>query len=346
MSEPKKKSRSEERHLKDLNIGEYHFSQGGKSCLNRHISKYSAGDPCSHRWQARVMGLTLKKKEPGREGQNLYKWPSDVPKQPPAGTSWDLDGSNFTDSASVPYSFEAHHVVPTNELMNAISSVGKESPMKDEIIRLVRKGLMEEEYNLNDKVNMLILPLEKDEAFALALPKHKKTADQASHYRYSNYVRKELDKIFSDMKEDVDKHEDEARKNEKASKSSEKEAQKSDAEATRQGKMATAHEKKGWDRATTHREREASSRSRAQAQKEAAKAQKEAAQAQRVEALKKVQTKSTPLGKGKQGIESLSECLCDAIIDIGLVMKAWGLDSSIEDFKMLEKIKKNMEEPS
>ena len=344
MAEPKKKSRSEQRHLDDLDIGKYHFSQGGKSCLNRHVSKYSVGDPCSHRWHARVMGLTLTKKESGSEGQNLYKWPSDVPKQPPAGTSWDLDGSNFTDSASVPYSFEAHHVVPTNELLNAINSVGKNSPMKSEIVTLVRKGLMEEEYNLNDKVNMLILPMERDEAFALALLKHKATVDQPSHYRYSNYVRKKLDKMFKPLKKDVDKHEEEARKNEKASKADTKEAKKSDVEATRQGKLATAHEKKGWEaRAATHREREASSRSRAQAHQEVARAHKEAAQAQRMEALKQVQAQSTPSGKGKQGIESISRIVRGEIIDAGLVMKELGLDGSLQDLKTL---KRDLEEPS
>ncbi|MFY2560375.1 AHH domain-containing protein [Corallococcus terminator] len=344
MAEPKKKSRSEQRHLDDLDIGKYHFSQGGKSCLNRHVGKYSVGDACSHRWHARAMGLTLMKKELGRKEQNLYQWPADARRQPPHGTSWDLDGANFTDSASVPYSFEAHHVVPTNELMNAINSVGKTSPMKLEIVTLVRKGLMEEEYNLNDKVNMLILPMERDESFALALPKHKVTVQQPNHYRYSNYVRQRLDKLFRHMKKDVDKHEEEAKESDKAAKSSAKEATRSDTEANRQQHLMKDHEKKGWEgRAAMHREREATSRNQTQAQWEATKTQKEAAQAQRQEALAKVQAsaRTPPSGMGKQGIENLSRSLRGKIIEAGLVMKARGLDSSLDDLEsLLKKIAK------
>ncbi|RKH40280.1 AHH domain-containing protein [Corallococcus sicarius] len=347
MAEPKKPSPSEKRHLDDLNIGKYHFSQGGKSCLNRHVSDYSLGNPCSHRWHARVVGLTLTKQEPGREGQNLFKWPADAPKQPPAGTSWDLDGANFTTSASIPYSFECHHVVPNHELSAAINAVGKESAMKAEIVALVRKGLMEEEYNLNEKINMLILPMSKGEAFALALPKHKKTPSQPSHFRYSSYVRKELDKMLKPLKKDVDKHEEEARKNEKDSKANTKEANRSEEEANRQQKMLQGNEEKGHlGRAAIHKEREAASRSQAQAQRDAATAQQKVAAAQRDEIRKKVgaSTSSPPEGMGKQGIEGLSKWLRDAIIEAGLLMKELGLDSSVDDLRRLKELRKLKEQ--
>jgi|GEM_PF-6931230 len=332
MSKPAKQSRSKQQHLDDLKLGKYHFSQGGKACLNRHESDYRVGNPCSHRWQARQMGLTLRKLESGHEGQNLYKWPSDIPKQPPAGGNWDLEGSNFTTSASLPYEFEAHHIVPTNELMSAINSIGKESPLKNEIKILVRKGLMEEGYNLNYMINMLILPMMHDEAFALALPKHKRTVDQFSHHLYSSYVRSKLKAVFADVKKDVDMHEAEAKENEKASKQNQKEAQKSDKEAARQQGMVWDAEKKGHaGRATTHRERADAQRTQAGSRWTEAQAQADEAREQRLEALNKV--KSSPAGEGKEGIELLSEFLREQIIACGLWLKLKGRDGSLEDLR-------------
>ncbi|WP_163786399.1 AHH domain-containing protein [Myxococcus vastator] len=323
---------AKERHLNDLNIGKYHFTQGGKSCLNAHVSPYQEGKPCSHRWHARVEGASLRKIEPGHEEENLYKWPSDMPKQPPAGTTWDLSGDNFTTSASVPYSFEAHHVVPNEELSIVINSIGKESAKKNEITLLVRKGLMQEEYNLNDRVNMIILPMMRDEAFALALPKHKRTVEQFNHHLYSCYVRKHLKKALAVVKEDVDAHEEEARENDKAAKESKKEAHRSDEQADRQQTLAKAHTEKGWSgRAGTHEQRAKSHRLQAMNKWAEAQYHSDEAREQRVMAMKKVQ--ANPTGQGKQGIENLSKVLKEGIIAAGLWMKQTGLDGSLENFR-------------
>jgi A nuclease family of the HNH/ENDO VII superfamily with conserved AHH len=71
---------------------------------------------------------------------------------------------------------EAHHMVPNSELRGPIEDVGKDTPLEADLIRLIRGGLLNEGYNLNDKLNMIILPMCLPASKALGLPTHRKTA--------------------------------------------------------------------------------------------------------------------------------------------------------------------------
>ncbi|MFP2933137.1 AHH domain-containing protein [Pyxidicoccus sp. 3LG] len=217
---------SDAQHTWDIkNLPGKHFSKGGKGCLNRH-QKFKDGDPCSHQWQAYQKALS---------DPDHYNWPAyeslsvEVRKKsffmetfwfvskltrPPLEGEWDLTYQfknrkkqtmkNFRTNASTPYWHEAHHIVPNSELRGAILNVGKGHKLEGPIILMVRGGLMGEGYNLNDKLNMILLPMDKKVSLALALPRHRKTRTTRSHKGYSKNVRKRLDDIFVPLKEKVE----------------------------------------------------------------------------------------------------------------------------------------------
>jgi hypothetical protein len=203
-----------------------HFSEGGKGCLNRH-QRYTESNPCSHQWQGYQRALD----DPG-----LYNWPAyeslsvKVRKdkrfvmetfwflarltRPPEEGEWDLGHEfrnkkrklmkNFRTNASTPYWHEAHHLVPNNALRGAILNVGKGHKLEGLIILMVRGGLMGEGYNLNDKGNMILLPMDKKVSLALGLPRHRHTRTTRSHKGYSKHVRSRLDDVFRPLQKDAE----------------------------------------------------------------------------------------------------------------------------------------------
>lgn len=218
---------SKDQHTWDIEkLPGKHFSEGGKGCLNRH-QKYTENSPCSHQWQGYQRALA----DPG-----LYNWPAYEPlsvkvrkdqrfvmesfwfvaklTRPPEEGEWDLDHEfrnkkrklmkNFRTNASTPYWHEAHHVVPNSELRRAILKVGKGHELEGPIILMVRGGLMGEGYNLNDKGNMILLPMDRKVSLALGLPRHRSTRTTRSHKGYSKHVRRLLEDIFTPIKDSVD----------------------------------------------------------------------------------------------------------------------------------------------
>lgn len=217
---------SDAQHTWDIkNLPGKHFSEGGKGCLNRH-QKFKENDPCSHQWQGYKKALS---------DPDLYNWPAykslsvEVRKKrffmetfwfvskltrPPLEGEWDLTHEfknrkkqkmkNFRSNASTPYWHEAHHIVPNSELRGAILNVGKGHKLEGRICLLVRGGLMGEGYNLNDTLNMILLPMDKKVSLALGLPRHRKTRTTRSHKGYSKHVRVLLDEVFLPLKDKVD----------------------------------------------------------------------------------------------------------------------------------------------
>jgi hypothetical protein len=189
----KKRKRSDQ-HVTDLESFKDKHPGG---CLNAHHSKYSEGNTCSYRWQAYVKASGSDKAR--------YTWPSDYGLQPPKPKAWDAgQPGNFQEKSTVPYWHESHHIVPHAELSNAIAAIGKEAPNGAEITAIVREGLLDEGYKLNDKENMIILPMLSIHARAVALPKHRMTPTTFHHAAYSKLVSIELEKIFRPMTKSVD----------------------------------------------------------------------------------------------------------------------------------------------
>jgi hypothetical protein len=205
-----------------------HHPDGG--CLSRHVGKSpkdGENNPCSHRWQAY---------EKMKDTRDLYNWrkyeslaqTAQNPSPPPIGTArttassgnrfpkyyrdfldppkanaWDVTGDNFKVRCYDPYWHEAHHVVPNSTLANAISAVDD-----GKYTYTIQFGLAKEKYNLNDKLNMVMLPMDKPVAAALKLPRHRQTAVMRSHQAYSKKVASELDKILSPLAAQLAEHEE------------------------------------------------------------------------------------------------------------------------------------------
>jgi len=158
-------------------------TEGGR-CLNSHTSAYSK-TACSYRYQAREQALSE---------SSLYNLAS--------RPSWHVKGSNFTKDAEKPYPHNAHHIIPDAVLRDtinaAIDEVAQSDPDKAPRLRiLIRGGLLEAEYNLNHKINMIILPLEAPHAALLKLPRHVVTSK--NHNQYSKRVESVIEEIFQDF---------------------------------------------------------------------------------------------------------------------------------------------------
>ncbi|MDZ7591859.1 MAG: AHH domain-containing protein [Rubrivivax sp.] len=186
----KKGSKGPHSYFKESN--KLHDSVGsfdGGACLNGHLSRWVERDSCSYRWQG------IKR---AKERAELYNIPSE--------RSWWLDESgfrwlsaesvakgrsgkilktiaegikkgmlkrkvevrNFT-NGFLPYSNQVHHVLPNSALRKGIEGA---TGSKANLIKDITDGLLEEPYNINFKINMLILPEGKRESVILGLPTH------------------------------------------------------------------------------------------------------------------------------------------------------------------------------
>lgn len=185
-----------ENHKFDKDLGKHHKepnSTENGACLNEHGEGRNTNS-CGHQWQA------VKKAE---EHLDLYNYPAyqslcgeghyvtpwqrsnrtwymanrKRPQLLSDGTgSWDLGKAVYTkadgqvvsnyDTSTLPFWHNAHHIIPNSTLNNELNSI------PDNLKSLVRGGLLDAKYNLNHKINMVILPMSKDVAAALGLPRH------------------------------------------------------------------------------------------------------------------------------------------------------------------------------
>lgn len=210
---------SEEQHAKDLVDLKDKHQKVGEACLNRHVGYYAESNTCSYRGQAhkkaasdsqlydwpryeplskRTSGIqTAARSEGGKTIPDWYKTELTPPKQ----GDWDVaKAGNFKDKCYTPYWHEAHHIVPNSTLRAAIAAVGTGMTDPSGMVLAVRGGLLDEGYNLNNKKNMIILPMDREVGLTIGLPKHRKTQDYRSHSAYSKYVGQRLDKILGKVR--------------------------------------------------------------------------------------------------------------------------------------------------
>ena len=222
---------SDSTHTYDAkDLGKKHKQVGGSTeggaCLSRHDAGRHPGPEgrlkehsCNHRWQGYKKAVDnssqYKWTKPKRDklgGSGRVKLPARcksgwVTRTIPSGTEWDVETDpNFLTKCNRPYWHESHHIVPNGEFKGAISEVADGQPMRPYYVKLIRNGLLGESYNLNHKVNMIILPMPAKIAHALSLPRHRISAGVISHKAYSNNVRARLDKIFKPVQDEVKAH--------------------------------------------------------------------------------------------------------------------------------------------
>lgn len=225
-------------HLIDLDekIGHEHNkgSLAGK-CLNRDHSVAPSSDSrssCSHRWQAYEQMASeadyyaWPKYKPlaDRASETINVWAPGIawyarrslPK--PVANEWDYGNSckrrvwfivknvkNFYERSSAPYNHQAHHVIPNGEFSDTITEKFKN--VSPRAVISVRKGLLKAGYNLNYKINVIMLPMDKLVADTIGLPRHQSSWTARSHRAWSELVKSRLEQIFNPVKEQIKAHE-------------------------------------------------------------------------------------------------------------------------------------------
>jgi hypothetical protein len=224
-------------------------SEGG-ACLNRHEKKYIEDNSCSHRWQAYLQALNNK---------FMYNWPvymclaktndnkstfttslwgkKERTIRRPKQNEWNLTESswrrkkdssspkkipNFRGNSYVPYQHNAHHIIPNSVLNNCIAESAEYSII---LYTLIRSSLLQAKYNLNEKINMILLPMEKEICAAMGLPRHIAGIEgniekgkpvtredffkNERHDVYSTKIKSQIKDIFQSYAREVDnkKHE-------------------------------------------------------------------------------------------------------------------------------------------
>jgi len=216
---------SEKNHMKDLVAMLPHKCTGsveGGKCLNRHevgFKQYS----CFHKWQAFVRATEDSKyynwpryenaakdqmpenghtvfgnraiKSMARHGTATYagKGIYFVRMDKPGPGDWDVDWSrrNFKYDCNTPYYHEAHHIIPDSILQTVIEEAIGDEGGSPELVLVARNLLLEQSYNINHKLNMVLLPMNSHAARVLNLPIHRQPG-HPDHKMYRDYVKSRL----------------------------------------------------------------------------------------------------------------------------------------------------------
>ncbi len=123
---------------------------------------------------------------------------------------------NFRERADVPYAHNAHHVIPNSVFNGAVLDAAK-TDMR--LFWLLRAGLLGAKYNLNDKENMVILPMRKAVASAIGLPRHisgidtepGQSPERVNHSAYNDKTRVKVKKVLADYAAQLDEQKHDAK---------------------------------------------------------------------------------------------------------------------------------------
>ncbi|MCY1078903.1 AHH domain-containing protein [Archangium lansingense] len=126
-------------------------------------------------------------------------WHIDGPKRPggapllkAAGRKLISNGKNFT-ADTWPYWNNAHHLVPKGMFGTTIA--------ESKYAEVIRRALLEAEYNIHHQENMLLMPQDEEVALLLHLPRHLRlTGDgKLDHPKYNNLVKERLTSTIQDF---------------------------------------------------------------------------------------------------------------------------------------------------
>lgn len=115
-------------------------------------------------------------------------------KKRPKPGQWDVGvGRNFQHYLK-PYWHNAHHIIPNSTLSKAIDESVKNEEEAGKLALMIKGGLLKGTYNLNDQVNMVILPMDKAVGDAMNLPRHIKgheagPNEKAEYWNHPDYNR-------------------------------------------------------------------------------------------------------------------------------------------------------------
>lgn len=181
-------------------------------CLTGHESHYIVGNTCSYRWHAArraqadsridyMNADALATNEWYENVENLAKL-DELVAQGKAAIVTANDGKiTFTREAFTtgwwPWDNHVHHIIPHGSLQGTLEEIAaKAEPRADQAFIVMKDGLYDEPYNINDGPNVLVLPIRNADAEAMGLPRHLlgSGSGSCSHPDYSKAVQQELGK--------------------------------------------------------------------------------------------------------------------------------------------------------
>ena len=135
-------------------------------CLTSHETKYKDGDACSYRWQG--VKQAEANPDPYNSHGKLYARINGESHATKGFAKLFKSGVKNFHNGYMPYANQVHHVLPKATLKDAVEKSVKSADQ----IATVRDGLLEQDYNINHKENMLILAVRWRDACQIGLPTH------------------------------------------------------------------------------------------------------------------------------------------------------------------------------
>jgi hypothetical protein len=176
-------------------------------CVTRHIGTYIKGNPCSHRWHAAVkarketrINYTNANRTRSRRWRATIENLAKIANWFHMGKATNVQAvSNGYQSFTVepfsvvwwPWSNNAHHIIPRSTLAYVLEAASqKGDPNQSTMFSFIVSSLLGEEYNHNEKPNMIMLPNEEEDAARMGLPRHLEGtgAGARDHPDYSDEV--------------------------------------------------------------------------------------------------------------------------------------------------------------
>jgi hypothetical protein len=232
-------------HISPFNLDELHQEPKGggkKGCLTRHQGRQE-NNHCSHQWQAYVKAEEQfklynwrayesllnqrfdsgsRETKKGKKRQEKAGYVFDVERDvfppghaleqngPKKAKDWDIGKFKNFKHYLTPWWQNAHHIVPNRTLSQAIDEACADTPKPGELVNVIKACLLKAEYNLNDKENMIILPMGRVVAGALKLPRHLRNHEsndgQDNYWNHPDYninVKSQLKKNMNEIKSKV-----------------------------------------------------------------------------------------------------------------------------------------------
>lgn len=227
------KKHHEEADYKDLHKVVKKKTSGG-ACIWGHKGGY-VRDSCCYRWQSHEIAknsrdmkgkledyehVTTSTSTGAYEAKSGAMYPGHYTSsiEPPQAGDWDVEGptrdimrSQFKSSRKVkikegknftrdtwPWWNNAHHLIPKGTLLAMITDSAKPDAR---IGTLCKQSLLKAKYNVNEKDNMMFMPMDAEIGKILSLPRHLglgTSADKFDHKGYNATVKSKLQAIIDE----------------------------------------------------------------------------------------------------------------------------------------------------
>jgi hypothetical protein len=196
-------------HRSAINAMDAHDAEADTGCIIRCEPTYVEGNTHSHRWNAAEQARSESRVNYGNitSTKGIDTW--DQAKIDALRRLGGVAGPTGASSRGRtefqlkpfyrdfhPFKHNAHHIIPMGVVWKCIDKVkAKAAPNGSRMFDLVIGAILEEPYNINAQVNMILLPTEQEIAMELGLPEHCE-GNQRQHKKYQTMASKKVKAKF------------------------------------------------------------------------------------------------------------------------------------------------------